>query len=108
MLSNTSSQACEWVAAAALDSARNCRRATSSLSSSRAVGEEEFVVDPGACFQKMLFVVSTMKYIYILVTALTYILHCFHWITLFFFYFFFGKHMFSENVVFGLYHEIYL
>ena len=46
-MSKESSQACEWVAAAALDSARE-RRAASSLRSSRAEEEEEeeLVVDP--------------------------------------------------------------
>ena len=45
----------------------------------------------GELFPKMLFLVSTIKYISILVTALTYILHCLHWNTLFFFSTFFLK-----------------
>ena len=44
----------------------------------------------GKCFPKILFLVSTMKYIYILVTALTYI-KLSSWNTLFFCSTFFGK-----------------
>ena len=37
----------------------------------------------------MIVLISTIKYIYILVSNLTYIIHLFHWNTLFFFFYFF-------------------